>query len=82
MRFPEVMTITEVAEYLRLPQSTLVQLAGEGAIPGMKVGGHWRFHRDAVDQWLGVSTGELCIPHSYPPYPPLFGGGAFILHTQ
>ena len=55
MRFPEVMTITEVAEYLRLPQSTLSQLAREGDIPGMKVGSDWRFHRDAVDQWLGVS---------------------------
>ena len=45
MKFSEVMTIDEVAEYLRLPQATLYQLAVEGAIPGMKVGGDWRFSR-------------------------------------
>jgi excisionase family DNA binding protein len=46
------MTITELAEYLRLPQSTLAQLVREGAIPGMKVGSDWRLHRQAVDQYI------------------------------
>jgi excisionase family DNA binding protein len=50
MKFPEVMTMSELAQYLRLAQSTLYQLAREGAIPGVKVGRHWRFHREAVDQ--------------------------------
>ena len=54
----EILTLSELVEYLRLPQSTLEQLALEGDIPGMQVGSDWRFHRQAIDQWLGVSTGE------------------------
>ena len=55
MKLPEVMTVAELADYLRLPQSTLYRLAREGSIPGMKVAGQWRFHRGAVDRWLGTS---------------------------
>lgn len=51
---PEVMTIDELAEYLRLPQSALYQLIREGSIPGVQVSGHWRFHKESVDQWLAT----------------------------
>ena len=54
----EVMTIREVAEYLRIPQSSLYKLAQEGKIPARKVGRHWRFHREAIDDWLKVSSIE------------------------
>ena len=47
-----VMTIEELAGYLKIPKSTLYKLAQEGKLPGQKVGRHWRFHREAVDQWL------------------------------
>lgn len=47
-----VLTIVELAEYLKISQSTLYKLAQEGKVPGQKVGKHWRFHRDAVDAWL------------------------------
>jgi excisionase family DNA binding protein len=47
-----VLTIEDLAEYLKISKSTLYKLAQEGAVPGQKVGRHWRFHRDAVDQWL------------------------------
>jgi excisionase family DNA binding protein len=47
-----VLTIDELAEYLKISKSTLYKLAQEGALPSQKVGRHWRFHRDAVDQWL------------------------------
>ncbi|KAA0220493.1 MAG: helix-turn-helix domain-containing protein [Phycisphaerae bacterium] len=47
-----VLTIPELAEYLKISQSTLYKLALEGKVPGQKVGKHWRFHRDAVDAWL------------------------------
>lgn len=58
MQFPQVMTMSELAQYLQLPQLTLYQLAREGTIPGVKVGRHWRFHRVAVDQWLGCSRSD------------------------
>jgi excisionase family DNA binding protein len=47
-----VLTIEDLAEYLKISKSTLYKLAQEGALPGQKVGRHWRFHREAVDQWL------------------------------
>jgi excisionase family DNA binding protein len=47
-----VLTIDDLAEYLKISKSTLYKLAQEGALPGQKVGRHWRFHREAIDQWL------------------------------
>ena len=51
-RRQEVMTLDETAEYLRIPRSTAYKLAQESKIPGQKVGRHWRFHREALDDWL------------------------------
>jgi len=48
----EVLTIDELAEYLKIPKSTLYKLAQEGKVPGQKVGRHWRFRKEAVDRWL------------------------------
>jgi len=47
-----VLTIDELAEYLKVSKSTLYKLAQEGKVPGQKVGKHWRFSKDAVDTWL------------------------------
>ena len=49
---PDVMTIEEVIEYLRIPRSSLYKLAQAGRIPCQKVGRHWRFHKEALDRWL------------------------------
>ncbi len=55
---PPVMTIAEVAEYLRIPRGSVYKLAQQGRIPCQKVGRHWRFRREAVDLWLEASTPE------------------------
>jgi excisionase family DNA binding protein len=47
-----VLTIDELAEYLKISKSTLYKLAQDGRIPGQKVGKHWRFRKDAIDRWL------------------------------
>ena len=54
---PPVMTIAEVAEYLRIPRGTVYKLAQRGKIPCPKVGRHWRFRREAVEKWLGTTAG-------------------------
>ncbi len=51
-RFGDVLTIDELAVYLKISRSTLYKLAREGKLPGKKVGRHWRFQRQAVDRWL------------------------------
>ena len=48
----EVMSIDELAEYLKISRSTLYKLAQEGGLPGQKVGRRWRFHKGAIDDWL------------------------------
>lgn len=60
MRFDSgnVFTIDELAEYLKISKSTLYKLAQMGTVPGQKVGKHWRFHKDAIDQWLGNQSAE------------------------
>ena len=48
----DVLTIEELAVYLKIPKSTLYKLVREGSVPCQKVGKHWRFHKDAIDAWL------------------------------
>jgi excisionase family DNA binding protein len=48
----EIMTPREAAEYLSVHVRTLYRLAKNGGIPGRKVGGSWRFKKDALDDWL------------------------------
>ena len=50
--FPDVMTIQETSQYLRIPISSLYKLAQEGRIPCQKVGRHWRFHRITLEKWI------------------------------
>ena len=52
----KVLTIEELAVYLKISKSTLYKLAQKGELPGQKVGKHWRFHRDIIDQWLAENT--------------------------
>lgn len=51
-----VMTIDDLAVYLKLSTSTLYKLCAERKVPGQKVGRHWRFHRQVIDRWLGHDT--------------------------
>lgn len=55
-RTAEVLTIEELAEYLKLSKSTIYKLVGEGKIPGQKVGRHWRFSKEGIDNWLKASN--------------------------
>jgi excisionase family DNA binding protein len=51
--YPDVLTIDEAAQYLRISKSSLYKLAQEGKIPCQKVGRHWRFSIQALSSWLG-----------------------------
>lgn len=47
-----VLTIDDLADYLKVSKSTLYKLAQSGKVPGQKVGKHWRFRKENIDQWL------------------------------
>jgi len=48
----EILTIREVAGYLKLPVSTVYRLAERRDLPGHKVGRQWRFHKSVLDEWF------------------------------
>jgi len=48
----EILTLEEVAAYLRLTPQTLYRWAQERRIPGVKLGKEWRFRRSILDRWL------------------------------
>ena len=54
---PEVMTIEQLCSYLQLSRSTLYKLAQERKLPGQKVGKHWRFRKQVIDEWLRGQEG-------------------------
>ena len=48
----ELMTLSEVAEYLRVTQKTIYRLLEQDRIPATKVGRQWRFKKKSIDEWL------------------------------
>lgn len=53
----EIMTIEEVAEYLRVSERTIYDWAQKGELPGGKLGTTWRFKRDEIEKWLNRRLG-------------------------
>ena len=49
---PEILTVEQIAEFLHLHVMTIYRLAKQGKLPGFKVGGRWRFHRSALEDWM------------------------------
>jgi excisionase family DNA binding protein len=49
----DVLTIEDLSVYLKISKSTLYKLVREGKVPCQKVGRHWRFHKEAIERWLG-----------------------------
>jgi PTS system nitrogen regulatory IIA component len=73
------MTTKELADYIKLNEKTVLKMAQKGNIPGIKIGNQWRFHIEAVDQYIQkgivertpdkeldqiISTTEHIIPFS------------------
>ena len=51
-RRPTIMTLEEVAKYLRVHKSTVYRMARDGTIPSTKVANQWRFKKARIDDWL------------------------------
>lgn len=52
MRDGEILTVMEVATFLRVPKSTVYKLARVGELPASKIGKHWRFLRRDIHEWM------------------------------
>lgn len=57
----EILTIDEVATYLKAGKRTVYRLAASGKLPAFKLGGTWRFRRNDLDQWIDSSIGKATV---------------------
>ncbi len=48
----QILTLKEVAAYLKLAEKTAYKLAADGKLPGFKVGGSWRFKQVDLERWI------------------------------
>lgn len=54
----EILTIDDVAAYLKAGKRTVYRLAANGQIPAFKLGGTWRFRRGELDRWIATRIGK------------------------
>ena len=54
----EIMTIEEVAKYLKLKPQTIYKWAQDGGIPAIKIQKEWRFKKSILDRWLDGKIAE------------------------
>jgi excisionase family DNA binding protein len=47
----KVLTLEEVARYLRVHPSTVYRMLKKQQIPAFKVGSDWRFNLESIDHW-------------------------------
>ena len=57
-----VLTVRDVATYLRLSQAKVYRLAREGCVPAFRLGRSWRFRKDLIDAWMIRETDANLIP--------------------
>jgi excisionase family DNA binding protein len=55
-----ILTVHEVAEYLRVSDAKVYKLVKKGKLPGLRIGRAWRFRKDLLDQWISQAM-ELSV---------------------
>lgn len=55
----EILTVADVARFLRVPKSTVYKLARVGDLPASKIGKHWRFLRRDIHDWMRGRSSSL-----------------------
>lgn len=48
----QIMTVKDVASYLKLNERTIYRMATSAKIPAFKVGTSWRFKREDIEKWI------------------------------
>ena len=55
----EILTVQEVADYLKLSRTTIWRWCNEGKLRAFKVGRGWRIHRLEVEKMVGQNLGAM-----------------------
>jgi excisionase family DNA binding protein len=56
---PTILTLDNVAKYLRVHPSTIYRLLKRKQLPGFKLGRDWRFKRESIDRWRADAERRL-----------------------
>lgn len=54
----EILTLDEVAAYLKAGKRTVYRFAQNGDIPAFKLGGTWRFRRSELERWIDANSNQ------------------------
>ncbi|MCD6100930.1 MAG: PTS sugar transporter subunit IIA [Candidatus Marinimicrobia bacterium] len=57
----EIMTLEEVAKYLKVSERTVINWVNKGELPGGKIGTSWRFKRADIEKWVNRKLGSGSI---------------------
>lgn len=60
----EILTLEEVAAYLKAGKRTVYRLAAEGKLPAFKLGGTWRFRRGDLENWIASRIEKVMVDDS------------------
>ena len=48
----QILTVKELAEYLKLTNVTIYKYLKEGKLPAHRIGNRWRFDKDQIDELM------------------------------
>lgn len=72
----ELMTIQDLAAYLKMSPQTIYRMAQQGRIPALKIQSRWRFRRSDIESWLipenGHNAGSILVVDDDPAISDLF----------
>ena len=60
--FEPLLTPHEASDYLRVHAKTVIRLARQGQIPGLRIGKHWRFRASDLTEWTDLRLKSACQP--------------------
>jgi excisionase family DNA binding protein len=56
-----ILTLEELADYLKLSPEVILKQANQGRLPGRKIEDTWRFLKDAIDDWLRTQDSRMIL---------------------
>ncbi len=56
-----LLTISQVARYLKLHELTVRRLARDGELPAVKIGRQWRIKRDVMEAWIAERSSKGAV---------------------
>jgi excisionase family DNA binding protein len=56
-----ILTLEELADYLKLSPEVVLKQANQGRLPGRKIEDTWRFLKDAIDDWLRTQDSRMIL---------------------